>query len=343
MNLPLYWPYILAAALLVAGLLTGWFLGRAGKAPRKAVTSHADEHPPVTGAIYQPAKSDLQRMDGEINRLTQAVSAARQQISDNTREYQSLLLTLDERRAEVEAARGQMTALQAQMREHAETSETLLGKIDAALEEIELLEQLKETYASRLNKLTQQAQWQDSELRMLRQTIKARTTEIDEARALLEQHDADHHRLTRQRQQREVDIAHVAQMLREQEEQLQTLLRERKKNETSIVEAQIVYHPSDPLPGRRGVAMLPSGETVSDPLSWIPQAAPGAPDDDLTRIPGLADLYARQLRQHGIRTFQQIAESKPRDIEMLLSIPGHFSPDIPGWIRAAQWYIRKDD
>ncbi len=62
------------------------------------------------------------------------------------------------------------------------------------------------------------------------------------------------------------------------------------------------------------------------------------PDTD---IPRLADFYARQLHDHGIRSIRQLAELSEAEVRAMLNIPAYHSPNIDGWLRAARKLTRK--
>jgi predicted flap endonuclease-1-like 5' DNA nuclease len=212
-----------------------------------------------------------------------------------------------------------------------------LSNIDKSLEEIDMLNELHETYLIKINRLTQQVQWHDSELRMLQQTAQTKSAEIEEARALVEQRDAELRRMIRQRQQREIDLDHVKQTLAQRDEELRYLLRQQAQSEgmsrsthqlraTPKNEEQIV------LPPRKHHPQLPS----PTPAETMDSDESIRVDDDLTQISGLAEFYAVQLQARGIRTFKQLANARPEDIQRMLDIPGHFSPNIARWIEAAR-------
>jgi predicted flap endonuclease-1-like 5' DNA nuclease len=289
----------------------------------------------------QDAEAMITRMETYLSTLNKDIAAAREQTGDKEKERTYLLTATNEQRAPVETTHGAAatlptTDLPQPLPDH--ETEALLSGIDRSIEELDMLKELHDTYIVKINRLTQQVQWQDSELRMLQQTIRAKSAEIDEARDLLEQRDSELRRMHRQRQQREIDLSHVRKALNQQSEELQQLLqRQAQQTETLDKPAPSIAAPpaqSIAIPPRKRPSLLSGSVAPSDPVS--------ANGDNLTEIPGLAEFYAAQLRAKGITTFTQLANARPEDIERLLDIPGHFSPDISRWIEAAQKHIDRN-
>ena len=141
--------------------------------------------------------------------------------------------------------------------------------IDAGIEEMEMLKNLNETYAVKIKRLAQQAQWQDSQLQTLRQSAKQKTTEIDEAQAEIDQLEAERRQLVRQRQQREADVAKARQQLAQTTAELRRLLNLQERD-------GVLPDTSNPdAPGRRRVIDVTPGSRPR----LAPGAAPGADDD----------------------------------------------------------------
>jgi predicted flap endonuclease-1-like 5' DNA nuclease len=338
-------PYGAAFIALIAGTGIGWALHmlfkRRTAPPSQSLSASSvpdDNLPRIQASVeekrkaVQEAEAMITRMETYLSTLNRDIAAAREQTTEKETEHQRLLKLLDERRASIENAHGSLQNVKASLESREQETETLLTNIDKSIEEIDMLHELHETYLVKINRLTQQVQWQDSELRMLQQTIHAKTTEIEEARELLELHDAELRRVNRQRQQRQVDLDHVRKSLEVQTEELRQLLdRQNQRDKVEKPQRLITPPPADQhivLPPRPVPPLLPG-----------PVAAKGSTengDDDLTEIPGLAEFYALQLRTSGIRSFRELANATPEEIERMLDIPGHFSPNITRWIEAAR-------
>lgn len=81
---------------------------------------------------------------------------------------------------------------------------------------------------------------------------------------------------------------------------------------------------AEPLPG-------------ADPAGEAPVAAASADSDDLTRIRGIGPAIERKLREHGLTTFQQIAELSDADMTALdnaLDFKGRIERD--DWVAQAK-------
>ena len=351
---PSAWPYLLVIPALLIGLAVGYWLRAVGQRRRMVQPTHHTSLPeagtsalPTQQSVPQ-VKSELSRLEAHLASLNQEVARIRQQIREQEQEHDQLLLTLEERRASLQNVRAELQNIEQSLRTRKQEADNLAQSINASLEELELLTNLKETYTVRINRLTQQVQWQDSELRMLRQAFKAKTAEIEEAQALLKQREADLRRLIRQRQQREADLEHARQLLTQRDDELRRLFHYSETSGQMLIDPeQSPSHsqPSYAVTGGRDRPMLVPGVVVSKPeiekdgddREW-PHAMVENDDkeDDLTLIPGLAQLYARQLNDLGIKTFQELARADAADLERRLKIPGHYSPDISRWIETAR-------
>lgn len=327
------WPYLLVIPATAIGILAGWYLQSALKRRMSQATQtkppvrprpvYPSERPDDWVQAVREAEAELARLKAELA----AIAAARQRAQERIKERPLL-----PSRVTVESRARKPPA-------HQREIDDTLTEIDRSLDELDLLDHLKETYLAQIDRLTQQVQWQDSELRMLRQTIKAKTTEIEEAQALLEQRDAELRRLIRQRQQREVDLVRARQMLKQRDDELRRLLQHQSEGGV-IIDAKYQVGPGervDVTPGKQ--PMLQTGNSaIGD--SFDDSVFDGVEDnnqeDDLSAIPGLAEFYARQLKAKGLKTFRQLAQAHPDDIEQMLDIPGHYSPDIASWIVAAR-------
>ncbi len=331
-------PYFLAVAGLSLGIGLGWFLHH-HHTQRQSAPQPEDLDARIQALktlaenkrlSIRQAEAMIAQMDLYLSTLNRDISHAREQLHERDHEHTRLLMALDERRASVEDAQSNLHQIRQKLQSREQEAETLLTDIDKSIEELDMLNDLKESYLVKINRLTQQVQWQDSELRMLQQTIRTKTAEIDEARALLDQRDAELRRVIRQRQQREIDLAHARQLLTQRDEELRQLL-DRQHRDDQALDATTRSNGApanriDVTPHKR--ASLPPGPAVEIPAA--------DEEDDLTQLPGLAEFYAAQLRAQGIRSFKQLAFATPEQIEQMLRFPGHFSPDISGWIQAAQ-------
>jgi predicted flap endonuclease-1-like 5' DNA nuclease len=338
-------PYIAAITMLITGVGIGWAL-HAGLRRRHSplpdsvpAVAPPDEHFPRIQTsteekrkAVQEAEAMIARMETYLSTLNRDIAAAREQTAEKEREHLRLLALLDERRTSIDNAHGSLQNVKASLESREQETETLLTNIDKSLEEIDMLHELHETYVVKLNRLTQQVQWQDSEIRMLQQTIHAKSAEIDEARELLEQRDAELRRVNRQRQQREIDLDHLRKSLEQQNEELRQLLqRQNQQDQYQKPHPVITPPPADQhivLPPRKPQPLLPEPAVSQSPADDS--------TDDLTEIPGLAEFYVLQLHTNGIRSFRALANTTPEEIERMLDIPGHFSPNITRWIEAAR-------
>ncbi len=205
----------------------------------------------------------------------------------------------------------------------------MLSRLNERIEELDALQDMHDSYQVKINRLTQQVQRQDDKLRMLHQTLRSKTAELNEAQALLDRRDSERQRVIRQRELREKDIAREQHLLDQRNEEFQNLNQNFKSTEavdSPVASSLILQHESVAVTRAALPLSLPSGSGSDGP-------------DDLTEIPGLATLYASQLRLHGVETFEHLSRSRPEDIQRMLDIPGHFSPDIRRWIATANQVV----
>ena len=301
--------------------------------------------PPNQQASDQQTEGELSRLEARSASLHQEITRVRQQIREQEQEQAQLLLALEERRTSLQDVRAELQNIEQSIRSHKQEVDSLTQSIDSSLEELELLTNLKETYTARINRLTQQVQWQDSELGMLRQALKAKTAEIEEAQALLKQREADLRRLIRQRQQREADLEHARQLLTQRDDELRRLFHYSEASERILLESKQPpdhVQPSCAAGGHDRPMLVPGTVVNRSDVKEVKDDLAGDRDvqddeqDDLTIIPGLAQLYARQLNELGIKTFRELARADAADLERRLKIPGHYSPDISRWIETAR-------
>jgi predicted flap endonuclease-1-like 5' DNA nuclease len=338
-------PYIATVIALITGIGAGWAL-HAGFRRRNAypplstpaAAAPEDDLRRIQASVeekrkaVQDSEAMIARMETYLSTLNRDIAVAREQTAEKESEHRRLLTLLDERRASIENAHGSLQNVKASLESREQETETLLTSIDKSIEEIDMLHELRETYTVKLNRLTQQIQWQDSELRMLQQTIHAKSTEIEEARELLEQRDTELRRVNRQRQQREIDLDHVRKSLEQQNEELRQLLQRQNQPEQYEKPHSVITPP----PADQQIALAPRKLQPLLPRPATVQTPTDDNDDDLTEIPGLAEFYALQLHTNGIRSFRELANATPEELERMLDIPGHFSPNITRWIEAAR-------
>ncbi len=76
--------------------------------------------------------------------------------------------------------------------------------------------------------------------------------------------------------------------------------------------------------------------------NWRQQAAilsqqpPSPAVDDLTRIQGIGNVFARKLQDAGISTFAQLAAQSPEHLAAICQAPDWRKPDYQSWIYQAQ-------
>ncbi|GAB4473537.1 MAG: hypothetical protein Kow00124_12630 [Anaerolineae bacterium] len=342
MNTPAIWPYFLTIPAFLMGGLLGWYLStlrRKTPSVPQLAASFADQLADQRRAANE-TEAELRQLETRLTTLNQLIARTREQIRERDDEYASLLLELETQRNLLDDTHHELETIEHDMGRGGRHPDSILADIDASLEEIELLSQVEQANRVKIRRLAQQVQWQDSELQMLRQAIKNKTTEIDETKALLERRDAELRRLIRQRQQREADIERARDLLSRLDEQLRRFVQ--RQYEATMADGRA------PQPD--------TGQTLHVEPPAYPRLAPGASapesdgrssrpvdnrEDDLTAIAGLADFYAEQLKRKGVRTYEQLARFQPQDLQKILEIPGHYSPDIEGWINAAREIVRR--
>jgi len=334
------WPYALMFLTFALGAAAGWYFNRAR---RKENSAHSQE--PSSGVASSAHNPDLQAAEAELAQLRarlqetrDRIEQAQKEIQRNDDKYASLLLELDAQRGLLEESSSEIHTMDSDLKGRQSRSDALLTDIASNMEEIEVLTEVQEANKVQINRLTQQVQWQDAQLRMLRQSVKAKSAEIDEAKALLEQREADLTRLTRQRHQRETDIKRAKEQISQLDSELQEYVRRQKVQSPSEDGSNPpIKEPSHRPATRSRVPRLGAGPREQERPANDNQSS----EDDLTAIPGLVDFYADQLRRQGVRTYEQLAYSRPEDIQKLLSIPGHYSPDIAAWIAYAHKLVRE--
>ena len=245
------------------GILLGWQLyavkvrrdyleGRKTKSPDGETVSHN----PLRQAV-DDARQEHEQLETELVTLQHNLAAARRQREELDEQYASLMLGIDAVRSETMEAHKNLGQQQSSTLAR---QEQVLTDVDASGEEIEMLEQLSESYAVRINRLTQQVQRQDSELQLLRQTVKSKTSEINEAQAMIDRRDAELHRLIRQRQQREADMKRVRQQLAQRNEELRKMVEATPDPSTSQRRPSTHRKDITPLTKPPQRPRLPSGE-----------------------------------------------------------------------------------
>ncbi len=337
---------------LSVGLLAGWALNAAHRRREKRRAAKGEASRELHLELSRDERLDqmhaaeveLAQVEARLTHLNKTIAATRQQLQDNEREYDRLLVAFDERQISVEETQSNLNSIRQNLEARSSERNKMLVDVDRSIEELDMLQQMQDGYQVKINRLTQQVQWQDSELRMLRQTMKAKTAEIDEARVLLDQRDAELRVLHRQRQQREIDIAHAKQLITQKDDELRRQMGVARTIDALPAEASS----PPPLPARR-VDVTPREPRPLPPVG-VAERATSTPvrsyvspevEDDLTVIPRLAQYYADQLRDQGIKTVRQLAELTPDQVRALLDIPGHHSPNIEGWIKAARKLTRR--
>jgi peptidoglycan hydrolase CwlO-like protein len=340
-------PYLLVPPAVLVGVLAGWYLAaqRLNRSSFVSKPNHLSSRLAhfTTGIDdkrkeIQRAEADLARLETQHSELVKSIDAASQQVDASTEQYNQLLAQLSEVRASGEQAE---TAIQhapppqiVLAQPSTSRNDDILEALDQDVKDLELLQNLHETYLLEINRLTQQAEEQGSQLQRLRQMVDQKESEINDARQLLELRDAELRRLIHQRQQREINLVNARRVLKEREDELRhTLHRIQHPNAPFDIEGQVISQTRVDVP-RRGKPLLASGDLTDEP-EYDDREGEDI-EDNLTIIPGLAELYAEQLKANGITTFAKLAAATPQQIERSIDIPGHFSPDIAGWIRTAR-------
>jgi hypothetical protein len=340
-------PYLLVPPAVLVGVLAGWYLA-AQRLNRSSFVSKPSNLSSrlarfTTGIDdkrkeIQRAEADLARLETQHSELVKSIDTASQEVDASTKQYNQLLVQLSEVRASAEQAETDIQHVPPPQVALAQPSTSrngdILEALDQDVKDLELLQNLHETYLLEINRLTQQAEEQGSQLRRLRQMVDQKESEISDARQLLELRDAELRRLIHQRQQREINLVNARRVLKEREDELRhTLHRIQHPGTPFDIEGQVINQTPVDVP-RRGKPLLASGDLADEPE--YDDREVDDMEDNLTIIPGLADFYAVQLKANGIKTIAQLAAATPQEIERLIEIPGHFSPDIASWIRTAR-------
>jgi hypothetical protein len=338
-------PYLLVPPAVLVGVLAGWSLaaqrfsrssfvskpGHLSSRLARFTTQAEDKRKEV-----QRAEADLARLETQHAELIASIAATSQQVHTRSQQYKQLLTQLSEVRAAAEQAETDIQNLpppQAALARQSRNGGTF-ADIGQDVKDLMLLESLSETYVMKINRLTQLTEEQDGQIRRLNQMVEAKESEIKNAEQLLELRDAELRRLIHQRQQIDVNLVNARQELKEHQDELRHTLRRIQHPDTPFdIEGQIVNHIRVDVP-RRGSRLLAAGDLTDEPEGEVRDAE--EVEDNFTIIPDLAEYYADQLKANGIKTFAQLARLTPQEIEHLIEIPGHFSPDIAGWIRTAR-------
>ncbi|MBN1430400.1 MAG: hypothetical protein JXB07_18670 [Anaerolineae bacterium] len=359
MALPPSWYYLISIpASLLLGILLGWAL-QAGRARRRTYVTDTQVSEAQTRArrkeeALHTAEITLAQHESRLQTLNKTIATIRQQVQETEEEHTQLLTILDEWQASSKSAQDSLHTIRQGVQARSQETDALLTDIDKSLEEMDLLKRMQESYQVKINRLTQQVQWQDSELRMLRHTVQTKTSEINEARALLDQRDAELRLLIRQRQQREIDIANARKTMSQRDDELRRQLK--KEADTPIDggrrslvalpeptgtadEHRVDVTPPKKPPARPTSRSILEEDEESDDQDSTTDADGGL--QDIAVIPRLADYYAKQLREKGITTVKQLADHTPEELRAMLYIPGHHSPQIENWVKAARRLSRQ--
>lgn len=348
------WATLLLLPAFLVGLIAGALLNGLHSKRRAARIADPRSRAGRLAAEAEARRESLEQLEAEIGRLdaqlaerNRLLARSREQLKEQVAEHSRLLVALDERQAAIETVRSSLRSLEQTLDARQEETDHLRGDVYKNVEELDVLEALQNEYEAKIKRLTQQVQWQDSEIRRLRQMTKLKTREIDEAAGLIERYDAELKRLHQQRQQREADLANARRELDATNTDLRRAIDRDDAGPVVIVKDQVDMEPNGLVPPRL--------IDVTPPIPAGPPrglAAPAAPltrwgddlgiaiddsrKDDLTQIPGLGDYFARQLEAGGILNFWQLARLTPPELDRLLEIPGHYSPDLVGWIESAR-------
>ncbi len=317
--------YLYIATALIVGLAFGWLIH--GLSEQYSARRKERQTPEDLRAERRKQAAELQidltRLYTEIQTLAKAIESSKQLMQERDDEYASLVLELDEQQNQADEARAEAEDLKQQLAAHKKEAESLLVRVDGHMEEMDMLNKVHEANQVKINRLSQTIQWQDNELQTLQQNVNQNNRMIDETRRQIEALEQTLERLDRKRQQREQDIRNARADLEER---------------SQVLRDAVI--PPAPAPASQAVEVyqLPDGRvfTRKDCAQRLSKT-----DDDLTRIPGLADAYADQLRRRGIRTFCDLAVLTPVEVAELITAPGHFSPDFEGWIDAARGLARQ--
>jgi predicted flap endonuclease-1-like 5' DNA nuclease len=335
--------YLLLIAALFIGFAMGWVFRRTQQLRRSSVPANPPlalaainqrSDPSLALAIspltaIQDAEAQRLQMEMALASLNKDIAALRTQVKSQEQEYSHLLIDLDE--FQTSPTENQSVSSGGRRNNYPEgrKTEDILASMDERGEEMDALQEMHDSFQVRINRLTQQVQRQDDTLHILYQTLRSKTEELNEAQALLERRDSERERIIRQREQRDRDIARELDLFAQRDKTFQSLLQK-----TTLTPAEDEPFASDLIPGDEEDPIL----TLPFPAA-LPDGISSDNPDDLTDIIGLGKLYADQLRLHGIETFEHLARSRPEDIQRMLQIPGHFSPDIRRWIATANQIV----
>jgi len=335
--------YLLPIAGLLIGFAMGWIF-KTRQARRSSVsmplapvlaipasTQMADRPTALaisTSTAIREAEVQQLQLELVLAGLHEEIAALQAQISTQEQEQTRLLYDLDHKSV---SAKGAIPSADAgDISANRRKTEDILSLMSDRVDEIDALQEMHDSFQIRIDRLTQQVQRQDDELHMMYQTLRAKTEEINEAQALLDRRDSEQEIIIRQRTQRERDIAREKNRIQQMDEELQRLLQDSATVET---ENQVVSNNIAVDSGTEQIIIPPTF------LRSLPDGMRNHSADDLTEILGLGRLYADQLQLHGIETFDHLARSRPEDIQRMLEIPGHFSPDIRRWIATANQIV----
>jgi chromosome segregation ATPase len=338
-------PYLLIPPAVLVGILAGWSLA----AQRFSRSSFVSKPSHLSSRLarfttqaedkrkeVQRAEADLARLETQHAELIASIAAISQQVDAKTRQYKALLTELSKLRDAAEQAETDIQNVpppQTSLVRRARNGGTF-ADIHQDVKDLVLLENLRDTYRQEIHRLTQFTEDQDYQIRRLNQMVERKESDIKDAEQLLELRDAELRRLIHQRQQCEVNLANARRELKVREDELRHALRSIQHPDTPFdIEGQIISQTRVDRP-RRGGRLLASGDLTDEPEGDVRDVEDA--EDNLTIITGLADYYADQLKANGILTFAQLARSTPQEIERLIEIPGHFSPDIASWIQTAR-------
>jgi chromosome segregation ATPase len=235
------------------GLLLGWYLRPASRkrrepSPETQVTGQQTGNTERLRTLRN-AEAEADSIDERLISINQTISASRQQLKDLDKEHQRLLVTIDDRRAEIVQARSKLHSFEKNFESQ---QNEMLANIDASDEEYEMLQRLDSRYSSRIAHMTQKIQLLDRDLQTLRQSITVKEAEIEKAKQLARQHDAELKRLIRQYQQRETDLDRTRQQLSQRNSELRRLLDSQSHDE--LYEDS---HPGTNIPARQRKDVTP--------------------------------------------------------------------------------------
>jgi chromosome segregation ATPase len=246
-NILTLWPYLLIIPAFLLGLLLGWYLRPASR--RQPDDSRPEARSAERLRNLRNAEAEAVLLDERVISINQTINASRQQLKQLDKEHQQLLITLDDRRAEIGEARSKLHSFEKNFESQ---QNEMLANIDASGEEYEMLQRLDSRYTSRIAHMTQKIQLLDRDLQTLRQSITVKEAEIEKARQLVNQRDAELKRLIRQHQQRETDLDRTREQLSQRNDELRRLLDSRSRDE--LFEDP---HPGANVPARRRKDVTP--------------------------------------------------------------------------------------